>query len=65
MDSAAIVAADGRFSTVAMLDHRAFAADLLVIKVNGEFAALLSRSLDARLGWRSLTRSLKINGWTP
>ena len=51
-------AADGRLVNALMLEHWAFAADLLASKVSGEFAALFGRALDARLNWNSTTRSV-------
>ena len=50
--------ADGRLSNALMLEHWAFAADLLASKVGSEFSTLLSQSLDARLNWSSATRSV-------
>lgn len=41
-------AADGRLSNAVMLEHWAFAADVLASKVSGEFTALFSKALDAR-----------------
>ena len=52
-------AADGRLSNAVMVQNWAFAADLLASKVSGEFAALFSRALDARLNWNTTTRSVK------
>ncbi len=52
-------AADGRISNAVMVQHWAFAADLLASKVSGEFAALFGRALDARLNWSSTTRSVE------
>jgi hypothetical protein len=52
-------AADGRLSNAVMVQHWAFAADLLASKVSGEFAALFARALDARLNWSSTTRTLE------
>ena len=51
-------AADGRLSSALMLEHWAFAADLLASKVGSEFSTLVSQSLDARLNWSSGTRSV-------
>ena len=50
--------ADGRLSNALMLEHWAFAADLLASKVGSEFSTLVSQSLDARLNWSSGTRSV-------
>ncbi len=52
-------AAEGRLSNAVMVQHWAFAADLLASKVSGEFAALFGRALDARLNWSSATRSIE------
>jgi hypothetical protein len=52
-------AADGRLSNAVMVQHWAFAADLLASKVSGEFAALFGRALDARFNWSSTTRSIE------
>jgi len=57
-DSADAVA-DGRLVNALMLEHWAFAADLLASKVSGEFAALFGRALDARLNWSSAARSVE------
>jgi hypothetical protein len=48
-DSADAVA-DGRLSNALMVQHWAFAADLLASKVSSEFSTLFVRSLDARFG---------------
>jgi hypothetical protein len=50
---------DGRLSNAVMVQHWAFAADLLASKVSGEFAALFGRALDARLNWNSKTRTVE------
>jgi hypothetical protein len=42
--------ADGRLSNAVMVQHWAFAADILASKVSSEFSALFIRSLDARFG---------------
>jgi hypothetical protein len=42
--------ADGRLSNAVMVQHWAFAADILASKVSGEFSTLFIRSLDARFG---------------
>ncbi len=52
-------AADGLLSNALMVQHWAFAADLLASKVSGEFAALFGRALDARLNWSSHSRSVE------
>jgi len=52
-------AAYGRLINALMLEHWAFAADLLASKVSGEFAALFGRALDARLNWSSTTRTVE------
>ena len=57
-DSADAVA-DGRLSNAVMVQHWAFAADLLASKVSREFAALFGRALDARLNWNSKTRTVE------
>ena len=43
-------AADGRLSNAVMVQHWAFAADILASKVSSEFSTLFIRSLDARFG---------------
>ena len=55
-NQSADAAADGRLSNALMLEHWAFAADLLASKVGSEFSTLFSQSLDARLNWSSTTR---------
>ena len=57
-DSADAIA-DGRLSNAVMVQHWAFAADLLASKVSGEFAALFGRALDVRLNWTSTTRAVE------
>ncbi len=52
-------AADGRLVNALMLEHWAFAADLLASKVSGEFAALFGRGQDARLNWSSTNRTIE------
>jgi hypothetical protein len=52
-------AADGRLSNAVMVQHWAFAAEMLASKVSGEFAALFGRALDARLNWSSATRTVE------
>jgi len=47
--------ADGRLSNAVMVQHWAFAADILASKVSSEFSTLFIRSLDARLGDLSAT----------
>jgi hypothetical protein len=42
--------ADGRLSNAVMVQHWAFAADILASKVSSEFNTLFIRSLDARFG---------------
>ena len=42
--------ADGRLSNAVMVQHWAFAADVLASKVSSEFGTLFIRSLDARFG---------------
>jgi hypothetical protein len=42
--------ADGRLSNAVMVQHWAFAADILASKVSSEFSNLFIRSLDARFG---------------
>jgi len=49
-------AADGRLSNALMLEHWAFAADVLASKVSSEFSALFSQALDARMNWSSTVR---------
>jgi hypothetical protein len=43
-------AADGRLSNDVMVQHWAFAAELLASKVSSEFAALFAQALTARFG---------------
>ena len=43
-------AADGRLSNAVMVQHWAFAAELLASKVSSEFAALFAQALTARFG---------------
>ena len=50
-------AAGGHLSNALMLEHWAFAADLLATTVSSEFTALFSKALDARLN-SSSTRSV-------
>ena len=52
-------AADGRLSNALMLEHWAFAADVLASKVSSEFTALFSQALDARMNWSSTIRSVE------
>ena len=42
--------ADGRLSSAVMVQHWAFAADILASKVSSEFNTLFISSLDARFG---------------
>ncbi|MCP9890313.1 hypothetical protein KBY57_04450 [Cyanobium sp. Aljojuca 7D2] len=42
--------ADGRLSNAVMVQHWAFAADILASKVSSEFSTLFIRTLDARIG---------------
>ena len=51
-------AADGRLSNAVMIEHWAFAADLLASVVSSEFSALFGQALDARTNWNSSTRSV-------
>jgi len=51
-------AADGRLSNALMLEHWAFAADLLASVVSSEFSALFGQTLDARMNWSNATRSV-------
>jgi hypothetical protein len=57
-NQSADAAADGRLSSALMLEHLAFAADLLASKVGSEFSTLFSQALDARHHWSSTTRSV-------
>jgi hypothetical protein len=41
--------ADGRLSNAVMVQHWAFAADILASKVSSEFSTLFIRTLDARI----------------
>lgn len=50
--------ADGRLSNAAMLEHWAFAADLLASKVSGEFTALFIRTMNDHLNWSSTNRTV-------
>jgi len=56
-DSADAVA-DGRLSNAVMIEHWAFAADLLASVVSSEFSSLFGQALDARMTWSSGTRSV-------
>jgi len=47
--------ADGRLSNAVMVQHWAFAADILASKVSSVFSTLFIGSLDARLGDLSAT----------
>jgi hypothetical protein len=51
-------AADGCLSNALMLEHWAFAADLLAGLLSTKFATLFGQALDARLNWNSTTRSV-------
>ena len=51
-------AADGRLSSALMLEHWAFAADLLAGSVSTEISSLFGEVLDARMTWSSGTRSI-------
>lgn len=51
-------AADGRLSNALMLEHWAFAADLLASTVGTEFASLFNQALNAQMNWSSGTRSV-------
>jgi len=50
-------AANGRLSNALMLEHWAFAADLLAGVVSTEVSSLFGQALDARMNWSS-TRSV-------
>ncbi|MCT0216747.1 hypothetical protein KQ298_10485 [Synechococcus sp. CS-1330] len=52
-------AADGRLANALMIEHWAFAADLLAGKVGSEFSALFGRALDARINLSDTTRSVE------
>jgi hypothetical protein len=52
-------AADGRLSNALMLEHWAFAADLLAGAVSTEFSTLFGKALDARINWGSTVRSVE------
>jgi hypothetical protein len=56
-DSADAIA-DGRLSNAVMIEHWAFAADLLASVVSTEFSALFGKALDARRNFRNTTRSV-------
>ena len=47
-------AADGRLSNALMLEHWAFAADVLASKVGSEFTALFSKALNAQINGSSI-----------
>ena len=51
-------AADGRLSSALMLEHWAFAADLLAGSVSTEISSLFGQALDARMNWGTTTRSV-------
>jgi hypothetical protein len=57
-DSADAVA-DGRLSSAVMVEHWAFAAELLASSVSTEFSTLLGQAIDARLNWKSTARSVE------
>jgi hypothetical protein len=52
-------AADGRLSNAVMVQHWAFAADLLSTKVASEFAALFGEAFNARTHSQSTARSVE------
>ncbi len=52
-------AADGRLVNALMLEHWAFAADLLSTKVASEFAALFGEAFNARTHPQSTSRSVE------
>ena len=52
-------AADGRLVNALMLEHWAFAADLLSTKVASEFAALFGEAFNASTHWQSTARSVE------
>ena len=56
-DSADAVAV-GRLSNAVMIEHWAFAADLLASVVSSEFSTLFGQALDARMNWGTTTRSV-------
>ena len=51
-------AADGRLSSALMLEHWAFAADVLAGTISTEISTLFGQALDARLNWGTTTRSV-------
>ena len=51
-------AADGRLSNAVMIEHWAFAADLLASVVSSEFSTLFGQALDARMNWGTTNRSV-------
>ena len=51
-------AADGRLSSALMLEHWAFAAELLAGTISTEISTLFDQALDARLNWGTTTRSV-------
>jgi hypothetical protein len=51
-------AADGRLSSALMLEHWAFAAEILAGSVSTEISSLFGEVLDARMTWSSKTRSV-------
>lgn len=56
-------AADGRLSNAVMIEHWAFAADLLASVVSSEFSTMFSKALDARLDWSNANRSVGAQLW--
>jgi len=50
-------AANGRLSNALMLEHWAFAADLLAGMISAEVSSLFGQGVDARMNWSS-TRSV-------
>ena len=51
-------AAAGRISNALMLEHWAFAADLLSTTISTEFSTLFVQALNARFNWGSVTQSV-------
>jgi hypothetical protein len=51
-------AAVGRLSSALMLEHWAFAAELLAGTISTEISTLFDQALDARLNWDTTTRSV-------
>ena len=52
-------AADGRLVNALMLEHWAFAANLMAGMVSSKFSALIGEALNSQIHWHSSTRSVE------